>query len=224
MDFSFSPALVIMNIAYVLTLAGLAVRNFLVLRLLMISAQVLLIYAGAVRGNPIVVFWNSVFLVINLYRTITLLLERRKVKLPEDLQDIYDLHFFQMTGREFLRFWKLGEDRAMQGGYIIRKGQKADSVYMITSGKVYVQNNINTVAILGRGDFVGEMSFISGKSASADVLSDMDITLRVWKSSDLLQLKEKNNNFWIKVQQTLSHDLVTKVRKSTDQNLAGQNL
>ena len=196
-----------MNIAYVLTLAGLAVRNILVLRILMISAQILLIYTGWVRGNWIVLFWNTVFIVINLYRTIMLLLERRKIKLPEHLQDIYDANFVHMTHREFLRFWDMGYDQPVDSGYIIKQGEKADSVYIITSGKAYVQSDIKTVAILSRGDFIGEMSFISGKPTSADVISDMQIGLRVWRSHDLLRLKEKNNDFWIKIQQTLGHDL-----------------
>lgn len=216
MDFSFSPALVIMNIAYVLNLIGLAVKNILILRVLMIAGQLILIYTGYVRGNWIVTFWNSIFLVINLFRIILLLLERRSVKLPENLQDIYNASFFNMTEREFLRFWALGSEDIIEGGYIINSGEKADNVFMITSGMAYVQNGINTVAILGPGDFIGEMSFITGRAASADVISDMETILHVWKSADIQKLRVKNNDFWVKIQQTLGHDLVTKVQKSNE--------
>ncbi len=217
MDFSLSATLIIMNIAYLCTLIGLAVRNILILRILMISAQILLIYTGNKQGNPIVVFWNCVFLVINLYRIILLLLERRDVKIPAELEDIYNSNFLHMTHREFLKFWKMGQDKSIESGYVLRKNVKAEAVFIVIDGKAYVQSGINTVAILGRGDFIGEMSFLSGKPTSADVISDMPIRLKFWTSRDLSKLKVSNNAFWIKIQQSLGNDLVGKVHKSNAQ-------
>jgi len=213
MNMEWSPALIIMNVAYALTLAGLAVRNILILRLLMISAQVILITTGLILGNAIIVFWNIIFIIINLIQVIILFKEKKPVRIPERLQDIYKDRFEHMSEREFLRFWAMGSKKIILGGLIIREGERKDSVFIITEGQALVKQNLNTVASLGRGDFIGEMSFISGRKASADVSSDGEISLHAWKREDLTHLKERDNTLWIKIQQALGHDLVAKVHK-----------
>ena len=218
MDVILSPALIIMNIAYVLNLIGLAVRNFLLLRLILISSQCILIYTGYVLGNWIVMFWNAIFLVINLYRAILLLLERRPVKLPEDMQDLYKDNFFYMTEREFLRFWKLGKAHSVTDDYVINAGSDPESVFIITRGMATVKNQNGIIAILGRGGFIGEMSYVSGRTPAADVLAGEVLELRAWKRADLNKLKIRDHSLWVKMQQALGHDLVEKVNRMSEKN------
>lgn len=206
-----------MNIAYVLNLIGLAVKNILILRILLISGQIILIYTGYVRGNWIVMFWNAVFLVINLLRTIMLLLERRPVTIPEKLKDIYEDSFLYMTDREFLKFWNIGKEKSVTDETIIETGRPSDSVYMVIEGKALVQNRLRTIATLGRGGFIGEMNYITGKPPGADVRTDGTLTLWQWKQADLDQLKGKDYTLWVKMQQALGHDLVTKVNRMSEQ-------
>ena len=206
-----------MNIAYVLNLIGLAVKNILILRIMLISGQIILIYTGYVRGNWIVMFWNSVFLIINLLRTIMLLLERRPVTIPEKFQDIYDDSFYHMTDREFLRFWNTGRENNFTGGTIIESGHPSESVFMVIEGMANVRNNNRTVAVLGRGGFIGEMSYITGKPPSADVEADDSLMLWEWKQDDLNKLQDKDYTLWVKMQQALGHDLVAKVNRMSEQ-------
>ncbi len=205
-----------MNIAYVLNLIGLAVKNILILRILLISGQIILIYTGYVRGNWIVMFWNTIFLIINLLRTIMLLIEMRPVKVPEELDDIYRENFIYMTEREFLRFWKTGEKKTVEDDYVIKAGETPDSVFIIVNGRAVVRNRAVTVAVIGRGGFIGEMSYVSDRPPSADVLADSELVLWCWKRSDMNRLKIREHSLWVKVQQALGHDLVTKVNKMSD--------
>ena len=224
MDFSLSPALIIMNLAYVLNLIGLAVKNILILRIMLISGQIILIYTGYVRGNWIVMFWNAVFLIINLYRTIMLLLERRPVKIPDDMEDIYRDNFFNMTGREFMRFWKTGKTVEFRSGRIISAGHRADDVFIILSGTAFVRNGPRTVAVLKRGKFIGEMSYVSNRPPAADVHADEPITLRAWARVELDRLKDKDYTLWVKMQQTLGHELVVKVNRMSEDSSAKKGL
>jgi CPA2 family monovalent cation:H+ antiporter-2 len=57
---------------------------------------------------------------------------------------------------------------AQPGERIIRKGDKADAVYFISSGQVEVSVAGRRIK-LGAGDFFGEMALISGQPRSADV-------------------------------------------------------
>jgi len=198
----------------VLSLIGLAVKNILSLRLLLISGQGLLIYAGYARGNWIVLFWNSIFLAINLFRTILLLLERRPVKLPHGLEDLYNNNFIHMTEREFLRFWSKGKAVTFaENECAIKSGQDPENVFIITEGRAVVRNRTGRVAVLSRGGFVGEMSYISNKVPAADVVAGPGLVLWGWKKADLNRLKISDHTLWVKVQQALGQDLVHKVNR-----------
>jgi monovalent cation:H+ antiporter-2, CPA2 family len=58
--------------------------------------------------------------------------------------------------------------RAQPGKRIIRRGDKPDAVYFITSGAVEVSVGGNKIR-LGAGDFFGEMALLSGERRTADV-------------------------------------------------------
>ncbi len=59
---------------------------------------------------------------------------------------------------------------ANPGERVIRKGDKADAVYFISSGEVEVAIKRQRIK-LGPGSFIGEMALISGQPRSADVTS-----------------------------------------------------
>jgi len=61
-------------------------------------------------------------------------------------------------------------DGANPGQRVIRKGDRADAAYFISSGEVEVRLGATRVK-LGPGDFFGEMALISGQPRSADVIA-----------------------------------------------------
>jgi small-conductance mechanosensitive channel/CRP-like cAMP-binding protein len=73
----------------------------------------------------------------------------------------------------------LHEKRFAAGEAILRQGQPGDSMFIIASGRVQVslgQSNLNTtLASLAAGDFVGEMSLMTGEPRSATCLAATDV-------------------------------------------------
>jgi CPA1 family monovalent cation:H+ antiporter len=59
---------------------------------------------------------------------------------------------------------------ALPGQVILRKGERGDSMYFISSGAVEVRIEPQPVR-LGTGDFVGEMAILDGRPRSADVVA-----------------------------------------------------
>ena len=57
---------------------------------------------------------------------------------------------------------------ASPGQRIIRKGDRADGIYFISSGSVEVSVNEHKIK-LGPGEFIGEMALLTGARRSADV-------------------------------------------------------
>jgi len=73
----------------------------------------------------------------------------------------------------------LHEKRFATGEAIIRQGAAGDSMFIIADGRVHVtlgQDNINsTLASLSAGDFVGEMSLMTGEPRAATCLAATDV-------------------------------------------------
>lgn len=56
-----------------------------------------------------------------------------------------------------------------KGDILIRKGQRSSNLFILVSGKVEILDDNVVIALLGKGEIFGEMSLISGESATATV-------------------------------------------------------
>jgi len=205
----------VLNAGYLLMLIALAVRKILFLRIILISAQGLLITYNLITTNYVVLLWNCLFLAINLYQVIDLLRKRRPVSIPEEIQDIYDTTFADMSKREFIYFWQIGNRATYQEGLIVEEDYPQDKVMLVLEGTAAVKQKGTKIAELTRGSFVAEMSFLSGEPASADVECETPVKTMNWNQEKLRHLKSLNFELWIKLQHVLSRDLVGKVKRTT---------
>ena len=57
----------IVNLGYALMLVAQAIRNILVLRVILILAQGAFITYGMITSNVSMIIWNTVFILINVY-------------------------------------------------------------------------------------------------------------------------------------------------------------
>jgi CRP-like cAMP-binding protein len=71
----------------------------------------------------------------------------------------------QAAAHEFEEAW-FGE-----GERILRQGLTGSGFYVILDGEVAIRAGGRDVAVLGRGDFFGEVSVLLGESPSADVVA-----------------------------------------------------
>lgn len=205
----------VLNAGYLFMLIALAIRNILFLRLVLISAQGLLIAYNLVTANYMVLVWNCLFLTINVYQVIDLLRKRRPVSIPEEIQDIYDCGFHDMSKREFLYFWQIGKETSYQEGVIVEEGFPQEEIMLILDGTAAVKKKNSKIAELTRGHFIAEMSFLSGEPASADVVCDSPVKTISWSQDNLRNLKTLNFELWTKLQNVLSRDLIGKVKRTS---------
>ena len=88
---------------------------------------------------------------------------------------------------------KMKPESFSDGDVIIRKGDRGDFICFIRSGSVNViVPDQGRIATLGRGDFVGEMSLLTGKPRSADVISDGEVRLFTLHKDDFDILVEEH--------------------------------
>ena len=201
---------VLLNLGYSLNLLALSVRDVLLLRLVLLPAQLSFLSWGLVAGIRAAIAWNVIFISINLFQVLRILRERRPVTLPSDIASIHQESFSAMRPREFWLFWETGRDKVVSDEPFVHQSEKPSELMFIVSGVAKVVRDGSTVAELGAGQFAAEMSFLSGKLASADVVADGEITLKAWDQSRLSLLEQVNPALLLKLQRILSQDLAAK--------------
>ena len=206
-------ATVLLNLGYLLTFIALAIKEILWLRITLIAAQIsLFLYHFIYSGTKSAAFWTAIFVVVNVYMIIKIYLERRPQLIPDEIRDLYEDIFGQLSSREFLYFWNMGTIKSKNNEYLIRSGEKQNNLLLVLSGEAPVEVNGKPIATLGRGAFVAEISFLSGEPASADVKASGELIFISWRSERLKNLQHENPNFWMKLQHALSEDLIKKVK------------
>lgn len=95
---------------------------------------------------------------------------------------------------------------AVPGERIIRRGERGESVFFISSGAVEVSTAGRPVR-LGRGDFIGELALLTGGRRVADVTALGYCQLLVLEGEDFRALLERNPEMDVKVRQVAAERL-----------------
>lgn len=204
---------VLLNFAYGLNLLALVVKDVLWLRAVLLPAQLSFLAWGLAQALPATIAWNGIFIVINAVQIARIARERRPIQLPLDILDLYQNVFVSMKPREFLLFWETGNVQEAREEAFVRQGQELDALLFIVTGKArVVSRDGNVLAILGRGSFAGELSFLSGDPASADVVAEGKVTYNSWDHQKLRRLEKINAELFTKLQGILGRDMTDKIR------------
>jgi len=197
---------------------ALVSRSMFWLRVLMcFSALVGIVYYALLDQLPPAV--GQVFLLlVNLVQIFLLILEKRPVLLAPEVREIYKQSFSMMSTREFRRLIKKGERGSEGDKLFCEEGGNLDRLYLLVRGKVSVSKAGQEVVQLGSGDFVGEMSFLSGQPCLANVQAIGEATWLSWSSAHLESLKRGQQDLYIKMQSVLGMDVIRKLQNQTESN------
>ncbi|WP_208948256.1 cation:proton antiporter domain-containing protein [Segnochrobactrum spirostomi] len=115
--------------------------------------------------------------------------------------------FKDLDGVEVLQIAKLLRPRfAVPGERLIRRGERGESVFFISSGAVEVALAQGPLR-LGRGDFIGELALITGGRRSADVTAISYCNLLILEGEDFQALLARNPDMNTKVQSVAAQRL-----------------
>lgn len=208
--------LYLVHLGYLIQLFALLARDVLWLRGMLVLAQAVLAVYAYLHGPEYLpyVFWNLLFVAINLYWVVVLLRERAAVKLPEELRPTYEQHFAALAPPEFMRLWREGRRGSVSNAQLVREGAMPDALYFLLSGQVAVCSGGRELTRLAPGNFVAEMSLLTGELTTADVQALGPVEYMSWPAATLKRLKTRNPMLWSKIQSVLGHDLVEKIRRA----------
>ncbi len=203
----------LVHLGYLLQLVALLARDVLWLRALLAVAQSVVAVYAISRGVVAIAGWNLVLVAINSFWVLRILRERRAVAIPEALRAVYEAHFAALRAGEFLRFWEMAEVRQAHALELTREGTRPEALYWLSSGSLTMEKWGHPPRRVQTPCFVGEMSMLTGRPASATVRLVGDGELRTWPRQVLERIQRQQPVLWARVQSVLGLDVVCKIQR-----------
>ena len=201
------------HLAFGLIAFSFLVKDILWLRVVSILASLFSVfYNYVIPANPmwLAINWNIVFVVVNLYHIAVIIYEKRPIKMAPKDKELYETLFKDLSPVEYLKISKVAEWRSFKSGEtIIRQNHLVTDLILIYNGTVDVVVGTKKVAELKDGQFVGEMSFLTERSATATCIVKHDTECLVWKQPEFKELLKRNPSLYYTIQSLLSNQLVS---------------
>jgi len=207
------------HLAFGLIAFSFLVKDIFWLRIVSIAASLFSVfynYTIPVEPMWLAINWNFVFIAVNVYHIGVILYEKRAVKMDEKDEELYQTLFKEMTPVEYLKISRAAEWVTLKSGQrIITQGMPVPDLYLIYNGTVDVMVDGEEVAHLRDGEFVGEMSFLTEKVATATCKVKYDAQCLVWKQREFKELLKRNPSLYFTIQSVLSAQVSDKLVSSS---------
>ena len=199
------------HLAFGLIAFSFLVKDILYLRVVSILASLFSVfYNYTIPEEPLwlAINWNFIFIAVNVYHVAILIYEKRPVHMTDKEKELYETMFRGLTPVEFLKITKVAEWKKFNSPLpIIQQGKPVNDLILIYNGMVDVLANDKKVAELKDGQFVGEMSFLTEKPATATCRVEHNTECLVWNQKDFKDLLKRNPSLYFTIQSLLSEQV-----------------
>lgn len=203
------------HVASILTMLAYLVKDILWLRFLTIFACIAgICFNYFVPASPLwaVIYWNVVFIAINAVQIGIIVKERSGVHFTPEEKELYETLFKSFAPFEFMKLLRIGRwCKADKGQVLAIESEPLENVMLIYNGLVSVESRGRNIAQLKDGSFIGEISFISGGTATANVKAIEPTRYLSWPKRDINSLLNRNPSMRFAMQSVLSTDLSKKL-------------
>ncbi|WP_342129592.1 Crp/Fnr family transcriptional regulator [Hydrogenophaga sp. OTU3427] len=196
-----------------------AMRDIKWLRIITIIAMLgdLVVYYNIRPGSPLWVQFgmSALIIVINTYQLYMLWREKQASHFPGDTGWLYEHVFALLSPGEFKRVLKLGRwSQLQEGEYVLHKGGVVDEVGFVIEGRLDATWGDTVLNTVTPGGLVGEISYLTGKHASADVSAGTDTRLFVLTHGVLDKIKLERPDLHTKLMYVLGREVAQKLANS----------
>lgn len=208
------------HVNYILIILSVSMSSMRWLRIFAIASGITgVIYYGFIVSDEISAMWESIFTTVNVVQLAIILLAGRRRKTNEDEAFFIKTVMPTLEGNLRARILKLARWQTREPGEVlVEEGQTAPQLVFIARGAASVERAGSIVGVCGPGDFLGEMSFLTGKPASATVRVANETRCCVFDPGVLRVLTDKNPAIRQALEVSFNRNLVGKLERMNDAN------
>ncbi|MCD1585616.1 cyclic nucleotide-binding domain-containing protein [Halomonas sp. IOP_14] len=203
-------------IANVLFCLAYIVRDMAWLRAVTILAALSTLPYFYFQSTPLyeAMTWQIAFIVINAFNLTVLLLQRRPITLNAEEKWLHKTTFSLLNPRRMQHLLSRAETREIpSGGVLIEQNEELRALIILLSGSASVMVDGVKRATLYPGDFAGEMSFITGRLTSADVIANEPVRYMIWSATALERLYQRDADMKNAIHSIIGFDMASKLAR-----------
>lgn len=206
---------IIGHLSNILYIVGASFEKMIWLRSTLIIAALLeLYYSFNITSEPLWtdIIWSIVFVGTNLWWVSVLYYEKLTLNLGDHEKRMLELTFSKMNPTHFKKLLRLGTIRTVpENTSLIKEKTQINELMLIIKGLVKITRNDKILAYVKDGRFVGEMSFMSGETTTADCDTLEETEMIVWDKAILTEFLKKNEDIKKELNDVFSEDLIKKL-------------
>jgi hypothetical protein len=204
------------HLPYALLVISMLMNDMGWLRAIAIVAGIIrIINRSFFEVDPIIVFWEVIFVAVNVIQLAILWYYAKRHRFSEDEQLFVSIMPAAIDRRTIKRLLRLAEVRhADEGQHLTHEGKPVTELVFIADGVMQIEQGGRIVAVCGPGDFVGEMSFVTGAPASATAVAAKPMRYLAFDQVRLRAAIEADGELRQALDASLSHNLVGKLAKA----------
>jgi len=205
------------HLSYVLIAVSYWLTNMFWLRLVAVvglSLEILYFWlsGGDLRTG---IGWDLIFISINLYQIYRLVNDRLSLRLPEPDRELLRSVFAGLDDAQIARLLIAGElCEITEGTTLAEENQPLRKLFFICAGRVRVTIAGREISHLERGNFVGEVAFLTEKPATATVIAEGAVRALVFETGKLNQFFRHEAEVAGLIYQLLGRELAHKIKVS----------
>ena len=163
------PVILFGHFTYFLLIISMLMRRMVWLRSLAVASGLAkIVYRAFFMLDPVSVVWEAIFVAVNIGQLIVLWYYERHHTFEEDQRHFIASMPAGVERRSLKRLLEFSTIRDVPAGTTLTtEGESVTELIFVASGVAVVEPGGAVVAACESGDYVGEMSFLTGKPASA---------------------------------------------------------
>lgn len=214
---AFTFGSVIGHLSYVLLVLSMMMRTMIKLRIIAISAGLTsLIYGLFILNDPVTVFWEAVFVSVNLVQLFIIMFENRKAAFSDEEAIIVKAMVPGKDLRHARRIMSIGEwNEADPGTVMIEEGEMTTHLFLLVRGAVQIERDNKIIGVCGEGDFLGEISYLNNIGATATAVVANQIRYFSFERNRLSSFLERDAELRQAVEASFNRNLIGKLVKTS---------
>ncbi len=218
------PEVVVGHLSYLLAIIAVSMSSMRWLRVFAIASGVMgAVYYGLFMTDKVSFTWEIIFTSINIVQlSIIFLAGRLRAHSPDEHQLIRTvIPGLERSQRH--KLLKLGTWQVRKpGDVLMEQGQEQPNLTFIARGAASIERDQALVGVCGPGDFLGEMSFLTGRPASATVRVANETHCCTFDPAALKALLGRNADLRQALEEGFNRNLVGKLERMNAANGARQ--
>ena len=218
-----NPISAVGHLNYILVILSVSMSSMRWLRIFAMASGITgVVYYGFLVSDNISATWEFIFTMVNAIQLAIMLLAGRRKAMDEDEKLFIETVMPVLDGNLRTRMLKLARWETRQpDDILVEEGQASPQLVFIARGAASVEKAGSIVGVCGPGDFLGEMSFLTGKPASATVRVANEIRCCTYDAATLKMLAQKNPGIRQALEFSFNRNLVGKLERMNEASRVG---